>query len=86
MLEVVKKNPNNMMLDVVQGYRGCGHKEYFGMIHWKNGLQYCRRCIYQIWQNESNNRWHPGKEDYVFPYFEDGINYYEEDQNEEGKN
>lgn len=82
MMEVVKKNQKDMMKDVVKGYRGCGHKEYFGMIHWRDGLQYCRQCIYELWQKESG--WKPGKDDYVFPYYEDGVNYYKEDQNEEG--
>lgn len=74
-MELIKKHPTDEMKDVVKDYRGCGHIEYYGMIHWRDGLQYCRRCIYNIWQNES--KWKPGEDDYVFPLYEDGINYYE---------
>lgn len=74
-MELIKKHPTDEMKDVVKDYKGCGHIEYYGMIHWRDGLQYCRRCIYNIWQNES--KWKPGEDDYVFPLYEDGINYYE---------
>ena len=74
-MELIKKHPTDEMKDVVKDYRGCGHIEYYGMIHWRDGLQYCRRCIYDIWQKES--KWKPGEDDYVFPLYEDGINYYE---------
>lgn len=74
-MELIKKHPIDEMKDVVKDYRGCGHIEYYGMIHCRDGLQYCRRCIYNIWQNES--KWKPGEDDYVFPLYEDGINYYE---------
>lgn len=31
---------------------GCGAKEYYGKMHWRDGHQYCRRCIYNIWLND----------------------------------
>ena len=32
---------------------GCLSKEeYYGMFHWYDGSQYCRSCIYNIWQIE----------------------------------
>lgn len=74
-MEHLTRNKNDMMKDVVINYRGCGHHEYYGCLVWRDGLQYCRRCIYNIWQNES--KWKPGEDDYVFPLYEDGINYYE---------
>lgn len=73
-MEIIKKHPTDEMRNVVKGYRGCGHKEYYGMIHWRDGLQYCRQCIYEIWERESH--WRHGQEDYTFPYYEDGVNYY----------
>lgn len=79
-MELIKKHPTDEMKDVVKDYRGCGHIEYHGMIHWRDGLQYCRRCIYNIWQKES--KWKPGEDDYVFPLYEDGINYYEDGDKE----
>lgn len=78
-MEVIMRHPTDNMKDVVKNYRGCGHKEYYGMIHWRDGRQYCRKCIYNIWQQDSNyTGWKPGKEDYVFPYYEDGIDYTKE--------
>lgn len=76
-MEIVKDNQDEMK-SVVKNYRGCGHPEYYGMIHWHDGLQFCRQCIYEIWQKESNYEgWKPNpKEDFVFPYYSDGINYY----------
>lgn len=61
---------------VVTNYRGCGHKEYYGMLYWLNGMQLCRQCIYHEWQKETP--WVPGDKDYVFPLYSDGVNYYEE--------
>lgn len=76
-MKIIKRYLADEMKNVVKGYRGCGHKEYYGMIHWRDGLQYCRQCIYEIWMKESN--WKPNpKEDFVFPYYEDGKNYYKE--------
>ena len=42
-MEHLTRNKNDMMKDVVINYRGCGHKEYYGMLVWRDGLQYCRR-------------------------------------------
>ena len=57
----------------------CGNLEYYGMLQWRDQHQYCRNCIYTIWVKENPNGWKPGKDDYVFPKYEDGINYYEKD-------
>lgn len=75
-MEIVKKHPNDRMKDVVKNYRGCGHIEYYGMLIWKNGLEFCRKCTYQRWQEESNYKWKPGENDLLFPLYEDGKNYY----------
>lgn len=54
----------------------CGCKEYYGMSVMRDGITYCRKCIYEIWQKETNyTGWKPGKEDYTFPYYEDGKDY-----------
>lgn len=75
-MQIVKTNKDPMK-DIVVNYKGCGHMEYYGMIHWRDGLQYCRQCIYEIWQKESNYQgWKPDPEkDFVFPLYEDGIDY-----------
>jgi hypothetical protein len=52
----------------------CGNQEYYGMMHWLNGTTMCRKCIYKVWQGPKNN-WTPGSHDYVFPLYEDGIDY-----------
>lgn len=84
-MEHLTKNKNDMMKDVVINYRGCGHKEYYGMLVWRDGLQYCRRCIHQIWVKENPNGWKPGPDEKYFPLYEDGVNYYEKDLKEENK-
>ena len=81
-MEHITKNKNDMMKDVVINYRGCGHHEYYGMLVWRDGLQYCRRCIHQIWVKENPNGWKPGPDEKYFPLYEDGINYYEQDLKE----
>ena len=35
----------------------CGSKEYYGKMTWHNGIQYCRECIYGIWESETNYKW-----------------------------
>lgn len=76
-MEIIKDHKKDFMKSIVKGYRGCGHEEYYGMIYNKNGLQFCRQCIYEIWQKESNYEgWKPDpNRDFVFPIYEDGINY-----------
>lgn len=61
------------MIEVVR-CKQCGQGEYYGSIHWLNGKTMCRKCIYELWQ-EMNGRWKPGKKDYVFPVYSDGVNY-----------
>lgn len=76
-MEHIKKHPTDMMKDVVKNYRGCGHTEYYGMLVWRDGLQYCRNCIYDIWAKES--KWKPTEKDLRFPLYEDGVDYYGEE-------
>ena len=44
-MRIIKDNPD-MMKSVVIMDRGCGHKEYYGMIVMRDGMNYCRNCIY----------------------------------------
>lgn len=62
---------NDEMKDLVLA--PCGHKEYYGMVYWHNGKRFCRKCIYEIWKKES--KWKPSPTDYVFPLYDDGVNY-----------
>jgi hypothetical protein len=55
----------------------CGSEEYFGMIHWRLGHQYCRACIYKIWAKYGT--WKPSARDHVFPLYEDGVDYTKEE-------
>lgn len=45
----------------------CSRPEYFGDIHWNNGRQYCRVCIYNLWRELSKYTWSPGPDEKVFP-------------------
>lgn len=51
----------------------CKSKEYFGMMHWLKGKQYCRSCIYEIW--EDGRECTRGSEVYTFPKYENGKDY-----------
>jgi len=53
----------------------CKKPEYYGMIHWKDGKQHCRKCIYEIWAKESKYKWERSKSDYIFPFYDDGIDH-----------
>ena len=78
----------------------CEKPEYYGHLTMRNGANYCRNCIYDLWEREGytsakhieevnaakQNRepsydklkyWRPSDKDLVFPYYEDGINYFE---------
>ena len=55
----------------------CGKPEYYGMMHWKNSMQLCRSCIYDIWHS-LNPEWNPSPHDYLFPLYVDGKDYREE--------
>jgi len=78
-MKVIKED-RDMMKSVVIMDRGCGHKEYYGCITMRDGINYCRQCIYEIWQKEQNYLgWKPDpNKDFVFPYYENGENYYEQ--------
>lgn len=80
MLIQEKRHKNNWMLDIYK-CPFCDNREYFGMIHWRDGHQYCRNCIYSIWENES--KWKRDNTDYVFPNYSDGVNYYEKENDYE---
>lgn len=82
-MTTVKIN-KDIMKSIVKGYKGCGHEEYYGMIVCRDGLQFCRQCIYEIWQKESNYQgWKPdNKKDFVFPYYQDGIDYSKGEQHD----
>lgn len=47
-MKIIKEHKSDEMKDVVENYRGCGHKEYYGQLINRDGLQYCRRCMYRI--------------------------------------
>lgn len=51
--------------------KNCKQTEYSGMMHWLHRAQYCRCCMYRIWQETVKN-WSPGPRDYTFPIYEDG--------------
>ena len=68
-----KNKPDAEMLRVVNCEQ-CGLPDYYGMLHWKSGKQLCRHCIYKVWTNDN---WKPGKTDYTFPLYKDGINHRE---------
>lgn len=78
----IKKHNKNQMLDIV--LCGCGHEEYYGDTIMRNRINYCRACIYEIWQKEQGYvDWKPEiNKDFVFPIYSDGKNYLKEDFNE----
>lgn len=69
-------------LKAVVKCRRCGEREYRGCLHWRDGVMMCRKCIYEVWQNETKKRclqpWKPSDKDYVFPLYLDGKNYQKE--------
>jgi hypothetical protein len=68
------------MLEIVKC--SCDRSEYYGMMHWYNGHQYCRVCTYERWQNARFYTWKPGSTDYVFPLYIDGIDYTKQEDKE----
>lgn len=100
-MELIKHLDNDMMHDIYK-CPNCHRPEYYGMMVWRSGHQYCRVCIYQIWSDESREAaehredisaarydrkpnydyltyWKPSEKDYIFPIYEDGVNYYEKE-------
>lgn len=73
-MKIIYFNKDDEMKSVVEGFKGCGHREYYGMLYSQSGFQFCRKCIYEMWKKE-NPGWAPGKEDFIFPIYEDGVNY-----------
>lgn len=72
-MDIVKENKDEMKT-IVKGYKGCGHEEYYGMLVTRNGMMFCRKCIYSKWERESNWK-HDPKVDFIFPLYEDGRDY-----------
>ncbi len=66
------KKPTDEMLEIVICPE-CEGEEYYGMMHWISGKAICRKCIYERWTNSS--KWIPGPSDYVFPLYDDGIDW-----------
>ena len=61
-----------LKLDILQHERdnivqctNCKCNEYYDYMHWLNGKQYCRACIYNIWEQESN--WKHTSKNKVYP-------------------
>lgn len=50
-MEIIKENPD-MMKSVVRMNKGCGHMDYYGCMVMRDGINYCRQCIYEIWERE----------------------------------
>ena len=50
-MKLVKQSLRSEMLDIYECPK-CHKEEYYGMFHWHDGSQYCRSCIYNIWQIE----------------------------------
>lgn len=53
----------------------CNDTEYYGMMHWHDGTEMCRKCIYRIWEKESKGKWTPKEKDFIFPKYQDGNEY-----------
>ena len=50
-MKVIKVSKYDQMKDIYECDE-CHKPEYYGMFHWHGGRQYCRACIYEIWQRE----------------------------------
>ena len=50
----------------------CRKPEYWELMHWKDGQEMCRKCVYEVWIKESKRKWSPGKNDYTYPLYSDG--------------
>lgn len=50
-MHLLKENMYDNMKSIYE-CEECHNPEYYGMFHWHNGHQYCRHCIYDIWQQE----------------------------------
>nr|DAF72143.1 MAG TPA: TFIIB-TERMINAL DOMAIN, TFIIB, TRANSCRIPTION INITIATION [Caudoviricetes sp.] len=66
------QNMNDIMKKVIVCPK-CGKQEYYGMLHWRDGKEMCRKCIYDVW--ESEGPWRRTPSDEVFPIYEDGKDY-----------
>jgi hypothetical protein len=53
-MKLLRRSNKSDMLDIYE-CPFCGDPEYYGMLHWKDSKQHCRRCIYQIWSKEEYN-------------------------------
>lgn len=50
-MKLLKQSIKSDMLDIYECNK-CHKPEYYGMFHWHNGQQFCRECIYRIWQED----------------------------------
>lgn len=96
-MKLLKQSKRSQMLDIYE-CPFCRKPEYYGMLHWRDGHQFCRSCIYELWTKEgyeaAKNKelinaakydeepnldnlkyWKPTETDYIFPKYEDGIDY-----------
>lgn len=46
----------------------CGRNEYYGHLHWVNGHEICRKCVYERWK-EINPDWEPNEDDKTYPSY-----------------
>jgi len=82
-MKVLKQHKDSVLLNIVECPE-CSKKEYYGNIYMKNGNNYCRSCIYKIWQKETSGtavEWKPSKNDETFPKI-NGENYYKNHKDE----
>ena len=54
-MKLLKESTINQMYSIYECGE-CHNPEYYGMFHWHNGHEYCRACIYDIWQREERDR------------------------------
>lgn len=101
-METLRKNRYDMMKDIVKCPQ-CNRPEYYGHLIMRDGSNYCRECIYGLWEKEGYEAakhheeveaarhsrkplldrlsyWRRSDKDYVFPVYEDGINYFEKEE------
>lgn len=50
-MKIEKVSIKDPMLDIYK-FPECDRPEYYGMLHWHDGHQYCRNCIYHFWEKE----------------------------------
>jgi len=64
--------------DMIQSVKcGCGATEYNGMMHWRDGHQYCRHCMNKIWNEDRLRAGLDFRENFknYYPFYDDGKDY-----------